>query len=181
MRLPFQSVKLDQALVQGVRRSPARSLSLLGALVQLGRDLEIEVVVEGLERPDMVEAAALLGADVGQGFALGRPMPPEAILPWARGFAWTIDRQTPRTPLGALATMWRGTHVGNARPVPVETCPVTRFLAARGLGGSRIDEAHRALHGIAARDGRASARYRGAAGRFQQALARLMGPDGGSA
>ena len=122
--LPFRVVKLDQGLVHGVLRSPVRTVSFIGALVQLGRDLEIEVVVEGLESPDMVEAAALLGADVGQGFSLGRPMPAEALAAWARDFTWTVDRHLPRTPLGALAT-----------DVAWQPCRHRRSGAAGGLPG----------------------------------------------
>jgi diguanylate cyclase (GGDEF)-like protein len=172
--LPFRSVKLDQGLWRGVRRSPTRTVSFIGALVQLGHDLEIEVVAEGLESAEMVEAAAVLGADVGQGYALGRPMPAAALPGWVRALRWTVDRAAPRTPLGALASMWRGIHVGDGRPVTAETCPVTQFIAASGLGGSALDRAHQALHALAAREGRGSARYRNAATRFQGAIARLM-------
>jgi diguanylate cyclase (GGDEF)-like protein len=171
--LPFRSAKLDQGLLRGVFRAPGRTISFLGALVQLCRDLEIEVVVEGLESADTVEAAAVLGADVGQGFALGRPMAPEAIPEWARSFAWTVDPQTPRTMLGALATAWRGNHLGENMNGPAESCPMARFLEAQGLGGSKLARAHAALHVLAVRDGLTSPRYRSAAARFQLALARL--------
>ena len=176
--LPFRTVKLDQGLLHGVLRAPARTISFIGALVHLARDLEIEVVVEGLESVDMVEAAALLGADVGQGFALGHPMPPEAIPEWVRSFAWTVDTETPRTVLGALATAWRGNHLGDNMSGPAETCPMARFLDAQGLSGSKLARAHSALHVLAARDGRSSRRYRAAAARFQQALARLVTEPG---
>ncbi len=176
--LPFRTVKLDQGLLHGVLRAPARTISFIGALVHLARDLEIEVVVEGLESADMVEAAALLGADVGQGFALGHPMPPEAIPEWVRSFAWTVDTETPRTVLGALATAWRGNHLGDNMSGPAETCPMARFLDAQGLSGSKLARAHSALHVLAARDGRSSRRYRAAAARFQQALARLVTEPG---
>ncbi|MGH7040794.1 MAG: EAL domain-containing protein, partial [Acetobacteraceae bacterium] len=172
--LPFRIAKLDQGLLRGALRAPARTISFIGALVQLGRDLEIEVVVEGLESADMVEAAAVLGADMGQGYALARPMPPDAIPAWVRALGWTIDRRVPRTALGVLAMMWRTLHVGDAPVGLVEACPVARFIEARGLNGSKLDRAHRALHVLAARDGRTSTRYRAAAARFQQAVARLV-------
>ncbi len=172
--LPFRSVKLDQGLLRGVRRAPARTISFLGALVQLGHDLEIEVVAEGLESADMVEAAVVLGADVGQGYALGRPMPAAALPAAVRGTGWRFDRLAPRTPLGALASMWRGIHTGDGRPVEASACPVAHFIAVRGLQGSTFDRAHQALHVLALREGRASPRYRAAASRFQRALARMV-------
>ncbi|MDE2583136.1 MAG: EAL domain-containing protein [Rhodospirillales bacterium] len=173
--LPFRAVKLDQGLLRGARRAPRRTVSFIGALVQLARDLEIEVVVEGLEDADMVETAAVLGADVGQGYGVGRPMPPAEIPAWVRDFRWTVDRRAPRSAMGTLACVWRGTHLGDHRPAPPDACPVTDFIAAQGLNGTRLDRAHRALHVLSARDGPTSARYRTAAARFQDALARLVG------
>ncbi|HUY02904.1 MAG TPA: EAL domain-containing protein, partial [Rhodocyclaceae bacterium] len=115
-RLPFRTAKLDQSLVEDIRGAPDRPLSFMGALVQLGHDLEVEIVVEGLETEDLVEAAAILGADAGQGFALGRPMPAEAIVGWARAFVWSVDRRAPRTTLGALATLWCAAHRSGGTP-----------------------------------------------------------------
>jgi len=119
-RLPFRTAKLDQSLVEDIRGAPDRLLSFMGALVQLGHDLEVEIVVEGLETDDLVEAAAILGADAGQGFALGRPMPAEAIAGWARAFVWSVDRGAPRTTLGALAAVWYAAHRALHRQVASE-------------------------------------------------------------
>ncbi|HUY01803.1 MAG TPA: EAL domain-containing protein [Rhodocyclaceae bacterium] len=172
--LPFRVVKLDQGLVSDVRRSPARMLSFVGALVQLGRDLEIEVVAEGLETDDLVEAAVVLGAVAGQGFALGRPMPAAAIPGWTQDFVWTVDRKAPRTPLGALATMWRSTHFGGDRHESAEACPMARFLEAQDLAGGPLDDAHRTLHALAIEEGRHGPRYREAVKRFQLDLERMV-------
>jgi len=172
--LPFRAVKLDQGMVRDVRHSPVRALSFVGALVQLGHDLEIEVVVEGLESDDLVEAAAVLGADAGQGFALGHPMPAEAIPGWARDFVMTVDRTAPRTPLGALATMWRGTHVSGDRQELAEASPMTRFLEAYGLTGEKLGATHRALRALAAEEGQNGSRYRAALRQFQMDLVGIV-------
>ncbi len=173
-RLPFHAVKLDQGLVCDVRRAPTRELGFIGALVQLGHDLEIKVVAEGLETDDLVEAVAILAADAGQGFALGRPMPMEAIPGWTRDFVWTVDREAPRTPLGALATIWRDTHFGGDRHGPAETCPVARFLEGQSLADGKLGDQHRALHALGAKEGRHGPRYQEAVGRFQLDLARML-------
>ena len=150
-----------------------------GALIQLGRDLEIEVVAEGLESEDLVEAAAVLGADIGQGFALAHPMPGLDIKAWADGFRWTIDRTSPKSPLGMLAAMWRVTHAGDGPVTSVEICPITRFIAARGLLGTKLDALHRRLHVPAGEeDGRRSPRYRAEAVRFRQRLAATATGEG---
>ncbi len=177
-RLPFTVVKLDQALVRNVRVAPDRTMHFVGALIRLAHDLEIRVIVEGLETPDLVEAAAILGAHAGQGYALARPMPGAAIPGWVAGFQLELDREAPRSALGALASMWHAAHVGEGGAKPVAACPVTAFLIARDLEGGPLGRAHERLHDLAARDGRASAGYRGEAARFQQALAEMARAEG---
>ena len=103
--LPFDSIKIDQSLTLNLRRAPLRSLPLIRSLIQLARDLERQVVVEGLEDAGMIEAALALGADLGQGYGIARPMPLDAVVRWHA--AWTPPPgDGPRTFLGALAHQW---------------------------------------------------------------------------
>ena len=172
--LPFSAVKIDQGLIRDVRSAPDRTMHFVGALIRLAHDLEIRSVVEGLETPDLVEAAAILGGHGGQGYALARPMPGPAIAGWARGFRLDTGRAAPRTALGALASLWRAAHLGDgAETGDASDGPIGAFLEHRGLAGGRLGTLHALLHEIAAREGRASARYRGESARFQHALAEL--------
>ena len=100
---PFDRVKIDQAIVTEVARDPLRTLRFIRQLIRLGHDLELEVVVEGLETPGLTEAALVLGADLGQGYALARPMPSEAVPGWLGSFRSDWDVTRPKTALGALA------------------------------------------------------------------------------
>ncbi|MFZ5578538.1 MAG: EAL domain-containing protein [Pseudomonadota bacterium] len=108
--LPFHAVKIDQGLVREAGRDPDQVIGFIGALVQLAQSLGLWVVVEGLETPDLVEAATLLGADAGQGYALARPMPAAELPAWVRQFHCTIDPRQPTTPLGRLALDWMAQH-----------------------------------------------------------------------
>lgn len=100
---PFDRVKIDQAIVAEAADDPLRTLRFIRQLIRLGHDLELEVVVEGLETEGLIEAALLLGADLGQGYALARPMPPEALPDWLNAFGRRWDAGRPLTALGALA------------------------------------------------------------------------------
>lgn len=87
-RLPFELVKIDQRLVQLHTRQPDRAtickiLAFIAALTHLAHVLGLRVCVEGLESRALIEAAATFGADFGQGFAIARPMPAEAVVDWA--------------------------------------------------------------------------------------------------
>ena len=172
--LPFHAVKIDQSLVRNARRDPIRVLGFIGALVQLGRDLELDVVLEGLESEALVEAAAILRAKAGQGFAFAKPMPASMVVEWARHFTLNIDRYAPRTALGALAAQWRFAHSGGRTVMSADRCAVGRFIAASDLLGSEIDALHREAHEIAHQEGLHSERYRALAARLQAALLALM-------
>ncbi|MDE3009695.1 MAG: EAL domain-containing protein, partial [Pseudomonadota bacterium] len=106
-RLPFDTIKVDQALLGRVHENPVLMLSLIRAFVQMGRDIEREVVVEGLEHAATIEAATILGAPFGQGYGLARPMPADQILAWSRQFTLAARGGEVRTALGALAQVWR--------------------------------------------------------------------------
>src|SRR5581483_11907274 len=45
------------------------------AIMAIGERLGLEVVAEGIERPEQIESLQSLGFDLGQGFFFGRPMP----------------------------------------------------------------------------------------------------------
>ena len=127
---PFEVIKIDQGLSSRIYSKPLRIFGLLQALVQMGRDLDRTVVIEGLEKIDMIEAAVFLGATHGQGYGLARPMPVSAFPVWARSFALPIEPGRIHTALGALAYHWQFMHRENFNhPVDVDECPLTAFLA----------------------------------------------------
>ena len=101
---PFDRVKIDQALVKQVADDPLRTLRFIRQLVRLGHDLDLEVVIEGLETVGLIEAALILDADLGQGYALARPMPAERLQGWLAGPHAAADAAHPKTALGALAS-----------------------------------------------------------------------------
>ncbi len=100
---PFDRIKIDQAIVLQVRQDPLGTLRFIRQLVRIGHELRLEVVVEGLESAGLIEAAMILGADFGQGYALARPMPLDAVHAWLAQHEYHGDRAAPRTALGALA------------------------------------------------------------------------------
>ncbi len=102
-QVPCDRVKIDQALVRGTARGPIRALNFIYHLTLLAHDCGVQVTVEGLEDDGLIEAAAILGADHGQGFGIARPMPAQDLMPWSQAWSFPIDPERPRTALGALA------------------------------------------------------------------------------
>jgi EAL domain-containing protein (putative c-di-GMP-specific phosphodiesterase class I) len=65
-------VKLDRAMLQGLAPESAR-FRLLRSLSTLCSEMGAEVVAEGIETVEQLEAAREVGIRYGQGFLLGRP------------------------------------------------------------------------------------------------------------
>jgi diguanylate cyclase (GGDEF)-like protein/PAS domain S-box-containing protein len=65
-------VKLDRALVSAIDVDPARQ-RLVGALIDYAHELDVRVVAEGIETEAELAVISDLGADLGQGWYLGRP------------------------------------------------------------------------------------------------------------
>ena len=80
--LPIHAVKLDRALVQGLDRDP-RGAALLGAVAQLARALDLEVIAKGIETPTQRIQLSTLGVHRLQGFLVSPPLELPALRTWA--------------------------------------------------------------------------------------------------
>ena len=144
--LPFDTIKVDQSLTLNLRKSPLLTFSLIRTLIKMANDLERQVIVEGVEDAGALEAIVILGATHAQGYGLARPMPAQDVAHWVRTFALPIAHGEIHTYLGALAHHWVYVHAKSGAPTPLGACPVTRFLAERGLGDSQAAQWHAQVH-----------------------------------
>lgn len=72
-------LKIDKSLIAEIETS-GESQFILDAVLDLARSLGLEVVVEGVERPEQREILCKLGCTNGQGFLFDRPKPAETAL-----------------------------------------------------------------------------------------------------
>lgn len=72
-QLPVDIIKIDPSFVAGLGRDDTLTL-LTRTIVQLGRDLGLTVVAEGIERPEQLELLRQMKCPSGQGFLVARPM-----------------------------------------------------------------------------------------------------------
>lgn len=107
VHLPFDYFKADQSLVSEIRENPIQTLALLDAIIQMGKDFQHEVIVEGLEDLGMIEIAANLGARYGQGFGIAKPMSSNQIPNWLAGYISPVFSDSIKTWCGALSLYWR--------------------------------------------------------------------------
>ena len=74
----------------------------------MAQTLGLSVVVEGLESPPLLDMARGLGAEYGQGFALSRPIAPDALAHWVKHRQWPAGEPEPGAALGPHAGLVEG-------------------------------------------------------------------------
>ncbi|MDQ3990887.1 MAG: EAL domain-containing protein, partial [Actinomycetota bacterium] len=77
-RLPVSELKIDRSFVQYMSSEP-NDAAIVRTTVELGRNLGLEVVAEGVEDEGAVERLLSFGCELAQGYHLGRPAPAKAI------------------------------------------------------------------------------------------------------
>jgi EAL domain-containing protein (putative c-di-GMP-specific phosphodiesterase class I) len=75
-------VKVDMSLVRGVAVERTKR-KLISSIVEVSRDLGIQVVAEGIESAQEREALLELGCDLMQGYLFGRPQRSFSAVMWA--------------------------------------------------------------------------------------------------
>jgi diguanylate cyclase (GGDEF)-like protein len=76
--LPLDELKVDRSFVQDMILDRGNR-ALVASTVELGHNLGLAVVAEGVEDADTLTALRDVGCDIAQGFHLARPQPPEEI------------------------------------------------------------------------------------------------------
>ena len=76
--LPVDELKVDRSFVLDMQREATTNI-LVRSVVDLGHNLGLSVVAEGVEEHATLSTLQQLGCDIAQGFYLARPMPPEAL------------------------------------------------------------------------------------------------------
>jgi len=78
-RMPVHKLKIDQGFVAGLP-DDAEDAAIACAVVALGQSMGLQVVAEGIERPDQAAFLLTHACDFGQGYWYGRPQPAQALL-----------------------------------------------------------------------------------------------------
>lgn len=79
--LPIHELKIDRSFVADIQHNE-RHAALVRSMIDLGHNLALRVVGEGVETEDILARLRDCGCDVAQGFLLARPMPAEALARW---------------------------------------------------------------------------------------------------
>jgi EAL domain-containing protein (putative c-di-GMP-specific phosphodiesterase class I) len=93
--LPLTTLKIDRTFVSRIAEM-GHDRTIIEALLQLGRAMDLEVVAEGVETPEQLAFLAEAGCHRVQGFHLARPMPAPDFMNWltVHGRDWPSGRQS---------------------------------------------------------------------------------------
>jgi diguanylate cyclase (GGDEF)-like protein len=80
-RLKVDRLKIDRAFVSEITGS-ARGSSIAAMIIQLGRNLGLSVIAEGVEDERQAQILQALGCPLAQGYLFARPLSPEGLLEW---------------------------------------------------------------------------------------------------
>jgi diguanylate cyclase (GGDEF)-like protein/PAS domain S-box-containing protein len=84
--LPVDEVKIDRSFVGDMLADP-RDSCIVRAVIDLGHNLGLKVVAEGVETREAAEALAAWGCDAAQGYLFAHPLPPAEAVAWIAGRA----------------------------------------------------------------------------------------------
>lgn len=91
-RLPVQEIKVDKSFVLGMSTSPDDWV-IVSSLVELGHNLGMSVVAEGIEDGETLTALREIGCDSGQGYHMCRPIPADELTEWLVTSPWGPDTE----------------------------------------------------------------------------------------
>jgi EAL domain-containing protein (putative c-di-GMP-specific phosphodiesterase class I) len=81
--MPIDEIKIDRQFVMTMARDPSNAL-IVSSVVELGHNLGMTLVAEGVETGQDLSALAGFGCDIAQGYHLSRPIPVADFDTWAR-------------------------------------------------------------------------------------------------
>ncbi|MGH3262582.1 MAG: putative bifunctional diguanylate cyclase/phosphodiesterase, partial [Trebonia sp.] len=80
-KMPIDELKIDRSFVSPMLRDES-DLIIVRSTINLGHDLGLNVIAEGVEDSATLDQLAELGCDLAQGYHVSRPMPADAFNAW---------------------------------------------------------------------------------------------------
>lgn len=89
-RLPVQELKIDKSFVMNMIKDENDTI-IVRSTVDLGHNLNLKVVAEGIESIEVWNLLSDMGCDYGQGYYMSKPIPAKDYEEWLE--KWQIKRQ----------------------------------------------------------------------------------------
>jgi diguanylate cyclase (GGDEF)-like protein/PAS domain S-box-containing protein len=73
-RFPLDTLKIDRSFVNDMTDSPDDA-AIVQTIITLASTLKLDVIAEGIEKPEQIEQLRALGCRLGQGYHFSKPLP----------------------------------------------------------------------------------------------------------
>ena len=87
--LPINEIKIDKSFITDML-TDKKDAMIVRAVIELGHNLGITVVAEGVETKEVFDALAALGCDEAQGYFISKPQACEPLKSWFPTSPWKI-------------------------------------------------------------------------------------------
>ena len=104
--LPVDIIKIDKEFIHGIAKGDIKRNSLLGAIMDIGKNLGYEIIAEGVEEKTEADYLKSIGCHYAQGYYFGKPMPISE---------WIKDHKAPADNDPILASVGRVSEEGTKR------------------------------------------------------------------
>lgn len=84
--VPATELKIDRLFVKDLYQNEGHRV-VVQKTIELGHELGMRVVAEGVEHAEQMELLRSWGCDTAQGYLYSRPLPPGELLSWLSGIA----------------------------------------------------------------------------------------------
>jgi diguanylate cyclase (GGDEF)-like protein/PAS domain S-box-containing protein len=91
-KLPVDEIKIDKSFVTDMVRNESDA-EIVSATINLAHNLGRQVVAEGIEDEATWDMLRELGCDLGQGYYLSKPLPPDELSRWLSETRMGLDRK----------------------------------------------------------------------------------------
>ncbi|MDG2148871.1 MAG: EAL domain-containing response regulator [Planctomycetota bacterium] len=126
--LPFTELKIDKSFVMDTPGDPRLEM-VVRAIADLGKNLGLTVVAEGVATREAWDLVESMGCDIAQGYFISRPLPADMLTEWL--YRWDVPTTVGTSKPGEAATPAQ--HRKKRNPgSPVATTSPTRVPARDG-------------------------------------------------
>jgi diguanylate cyclase (GGDEF)-like protein len=81
-QFPIDKLKIDKSFVQSIE-----SAAIVDAVINMGLSLGMQVVAEGVEKPEQIDLLRLKGCDFVQGYIYSKPLEPDRVAGFIAAFS----------------------------------------------------------------------------------------------
>ncbi len=86
-RLPVDELKIDKSFVMHLRNASTQDLLIIRSTIDLGHNMGLKVIAEGVEDAEALQILRELGCDMAQGYYISPPLPIAELQEWFKTFA----------------------------------------------------------------------------------------------